>query len=245
MKQRSKEWFKARLGTPTASNFDRVVTAAGSPSEQSKGYMGRLICERIFNRSFEEPVDNKWIRHGLKYEEEAAFKFEAEAGLQTAPVGFVLSECKRWGCSPDRLIVGEKAALEIKCPSPQKHMEYLKFGPGKDYKQQVQGQMLVGGYDMVYFFSYFPGMPNIWIATKRDNKFINNMHEILVEFSKTLDAETRKVEEFYSKWEKVPEYVRALDVIDTLIPEEEYYKNEMGKIDQYSWNPGLGKPRKV
>lgn len=209
------------MGTPTASNFDRIVTASGSPSDQAKTYMSRLICERVFNRPFEEPVDNKWIRHGIKYEEEAAFKFEVEIKLETKPVGFVLSECKRWGCSPDRLIVGENAALEIKCPSPWKHMEYVKFGPGKEYKQQVQGQMLVGGYDTVYFFSYFPGMQCVWIETKRDNKFINSMREILVEFSKTLDAEIKKVEEFYGDFKNVSDYIHALRVINDLMPEEE------------------------
>ena len=220
MEQRSPEWFKARLGIPTASNFEKIITKAGSPSDQAHSYMSKLICERIFKRSFQEQLDVKWVRHGRKYEDEAVKQFEHATGFRTSPVGFVTSGCRRWGCSPDRLI-DAKTALEVKCPSPWRQLEYLMYGPGNNYKQQVQGQMLVGGYEKVYFFSYFPGMPFVIVETERDNKFIKSMEAILSEFSKTLDEETKKIEIFYTIWPNVSEYMKARLVIDEVMPEAE------------------------
>lgn len=215
MEQRSKEWFRARLGIPTASNFNKILTKSGGPSDQAQGYLCRLLCERLFERSFEESVDTKWMRHGRETEEEAAREFEAVSNERVERVGFVINEDGRWGCSPDRLIVGKDAAMEIKCPSPQKHMEYLVYGPGKDYKPQVQGQMLVGGYNFVYFFSYFPGMPPVLIKTERDKDFIGALRVALNVFSDHLDKKTKEM------LEKPIDYEKALSVISALMPDRE------------------------
>lgn len=215
MEQRSKEWFRARLGIPTASNFDKIITASGSPSQQAQSYMCRLIGERLLGRSLEEDISGlKWVAHGRAYENEAARQFEIVSGKVVAPVGFVTVHEGRLGCSPDRLIVGENAALEIKCPSPWKHIEYLLFGPGKEYKPQVQGQMLVGGYDIVYFFSYFPGMPSVFIEFRRDDKFIRLLHDALVSFNETMD---RRLKDF-AKFDPI-DCEMVLDVLSKLMPE--------------------------
>lgn len=211
MDQRSPEWFKARLGIPTASNFDKILTASGSPSSQAQSYLCRLLCERIFERSFEEYVDNKWMRHGRETEDEAAKEFEAVSNERVEGVGFIPGEDGRWGCSPDRLIVGKNAALEIKCPSPWKHLEYFVYGPGKEYKSQVQGQMFVGGYDFVYFFSYFPGMPYVLVKIERDEDYIEKLRVALTVFSQHLEKKANEMLTYPIDYEK------ALSVISTLM----------------------------
>lgn len=215
MDQRSPEWFAARLGVPTASNFDKIITASGAPSGQAQSYLCRLLCERIFDRSFEEHVDNKWMRHGRETEDAAAREFEVVSNERVESVGFVTTEDGRWGCSPDRLIVGKNAAVEIKCPSPWKHIEYMVYGPGKDYKQQVQGQMLVGGYDCIFFFSHFPGMPSVLLQNERDESFIEKLRIALRVFSDHLDKETAKMQS------RQIDYDTALAVISSLMPERE------------------------
>lgn len=215
MEQRSPEWFRARLGIPTASNFNKILTKSGTPSDQAQGYLSRLLCERLFERSFEEPVDTKWMRHGRDTEDEAAREFEAVSNERVERVGFVVTPDGRWGCSPDRLIIGKNAAVEIKCPSPWKHMEYFVYGPGKDYRPQVQGQMLVGGYDFVNFFSYFPGMPSVSILTERDEGFIGTLRLALDVFSKQLDKKTKEM------LASPIDYEKSLSVISALMPERE------------------------
>lgn len=217
MEQRTPEWRRARTGIPTASNFKKIITASGAPSDSAQGYMCRLIGERLLGRSLEEPIDHiKWVRHGIEFEDEAAAGFEAISNERVEPVGFVPAEDGRWGCSPDRLIAGKNAALEIKCPSPWKHIEYTLYGPGKDYKQQVQGLMLVGGYDMCYFFSYFPGMPSkIW-KYERDENFILKLRAALILFSKNLEREIEKIAEM-----DPIELDKVLNILSKLMPEEE------------------------
>ncbi|HEX8837682.1 MAG TPA: YqaJ viral recombinase family protein [Candidatus Acidoferrum sp.] len=215
MDQRSFEWFAARLGIPTASNFEKIITPAGAPSGQAQSYLCRLLCERIFDRRFDDQVDTKWMRHGRECEDEAAREFEAVSNERVEPVGFVLSECGRYGCSPDRLIVGKNAALEIKCPSPWKHVEHMIYGPGKDYKPQVQGQMFVGGYKMIYFFSYFPGMPPVLLQTERDEGFIEKLRIALKVFCDHLDKKTKEL------MARQINYDVALATISMLMPERE------------------------
>lgn len=216
MEQRSPEWRLARIGIPTASNFKKIITASGAPSDSAQSYMCRLIGERLLGRSLEEDISNlKWVRHGIEYEDEAVDEFEAISRERVAPVGFVLSDEGPWGCSPDRLLVNKNAALEIKCPAPWTHIEYTLYGPGKDYKQQVQGQMFVGGYDFSYFFSYFPGMPcKIW-RYERDESFISKLSAALILFSQNLEKAMKDIE----KMEPV-NLNMALDVLSQLMPEE-------------------------
>lgn len=215
MEQRTPEWRRARIGIPTASNFWKIITASGAPSDSACGYLCRLVGERVFGRSLEEPAFGKWIEHGIMWEDRAAIAWEELTGKKAEFAGLVMSENGLWGCSPDRLVAGENAAVEIKCPSPSKHIEYMLYGPGKDYKQQVQGQMLVGGYDHVYFFSYFPGMPSVSRKIKRNNDFILKLRGALTEFSKQIDEQ---VEEF--KKVGPVDYETALNVISVVLPEQ-------------------------
>lgn len=214
--QRSTEWHRARIGIPTASNFDKIITPAGAPSKSAQSYMFRLVAERIFERSLQDRVDNKWTRHGIFYEDEAAREFEAISNERVSLCGFIPSADKKWGCSPDRLICGKNAAVEIKCPAPWTHIEYTLYGPGTDYKQQVQGQMLIGGYDKVYFYSYFPGMQSKFWPYERDEKFIKVLRQALITFSENLE----KCYNDLIKMGKI-DFETALTVISNLMPEDE------------------------
>ena len=42
--QGSVEWFEARLGIPTASEFSRIVTPTGKLSASRHAYMGELLA---------------------------------------------------------------------------------------------------------------------------------------------------------------------------------------------------------
>lgn len=191
--QRTPQWQRLRMGMPTASSFDKILTSSGRASEQAQSYMCRLLAERIIGRPLDDIFPTKWMEHGSRFEGEALNKFEESCQQHVETVGFVTTDDGKWGCSPDGVIKPENAAVEIKCPSPWKQMQYLLYGRGKEYRTQVQGQMLVGEYDQVYFFSYFPGMPPVSILTPRDDKFINVLRSALLAFSEALDRETERV----------------------------------------------------
>ena len=197
--QNTKEWYEARLGKPTASQFDRIITANGRISTQWREYMGRLIAERVFQRPMNEKDMNFWMRRGKEFEAKAADVYARMTGETLEEVGFITTDDGLVGCSPDRLIIsndGKRRALEIKVPTPWKHMAYTLFGPGTDYYVQMQGQMYVAELDEVDFFSYNPGMPSSVYTMKRNAKFIKDLRNALKLFTEELDkfeAEARKL----------------------------------------------------
>lgn len=68
MKQRTAEWFQARLGRVTASNIDYVVnrTVKGLPTSKYEDYKIKLITERLtgqINPSYETQAMQWGVEH--------------------------------------------------------------------------------------------------------------------------------------------------------------------------------------
>lgn len=176
--QRSPEWFAARLGVPSASQFGKIITPTGKRSTQADGYLNRLVAEILTGKS-DQQEPNEAMARGTELEPEARSYYELIGGT-VEEVGFCLHE-DGFGCSPDGL-VGSQGLLEIKCPLPHTHVEYLRENalPGL-YVPQVQGQLLVTGREWCDFLSYHPDMKPLLIRVERDEKFIKTLHEALIE----------------------------------------------------------------
>lgn len=184
--QGTPEWLAIRKGKPTASNFDKIVTAAKCElSKSADSYINDLIGE-AFAPDFEPEFQGNWLtRRGNELEPQARLAFQVQTGLDVEQVGFVTHDNGILGCSPDALIKdgGEYfAGLEIKCPAPGTHVGYVRAGGLPDiYKQQVHGSMVVTGLRQWYFWSYFPGMqPHHVIVTWDD--YTSKMQETLFKF---------------------------------------------------------------
>jgi hypothetical protein len=140
--QGTEEWFKARLGIPSASNFNKIITPAKlEPSRSADGYINKLVAEWLTGKP-EETFQSEAMANGVITEEEArdfyAFKFDSDI----KQVGFCLEDAKRFGCSPDGLI-GDDGGLEIKCPTAGVHLGYLLANKVPlEYKLQVIGSLL-------------------------------------------------------------------------------------------------------
>ncbi|HEV2301511.1 MAG TPA: YqaJ viral recombinase family protein, partial [Stellaceae bacterium] len=180
--QGSARWYELRVGVPTASQFHRIVTPGGKLSKQARGYAFRLAAETLLGRSLESLAATEWMDRGKELEPEAVRMYEFDHDAATRPVGFVTTDDGRLGASPDRLVEGARAALEIKCPAPQTHLEYMLDGFGADYLPQVQGQLLVGEFDWVDRYSYHPEMPPVLARTGRDEAYIAILRAALAEF---------------------------------------------------------------
>src|SRR5258706_10804251 len=187
--QGSAEWLKLRLGIPTASMFHKILTPKTQRiSTQARGYAFRLVAEQILNESFSDLDYLEHVARGKELEPQAVQMFEFEQELSTEPVGFITTDDLRLGATPDRLIIGEAAALEVKCPAPWTHLEYLVDGFGADYMCQVQGQAYVGEFEYVCRYSFHPAMPPKLVKTPRDEAFIGNLRTALDEFCDMKDA---------------------------------------------------------
>ena len=111
MKQRSNEWFEARKGKLTASNFG---AALGISPYKSRN---KLFKEM---RGDSEPFKgNEMTAYGQEMEPVAIDDYECETGNLVQEVGFILHpDNSMIGASPDGLI-GDNGSIEVKCPWKQ------------------------------------------------------------------------------------------------------------------------------
>lgn len=182
VEQGSAEWLALRLGVPTASEFEKIITpATGKLSAASHAYAVRLVTERLLNRSLDDVSNLQWVERGKELEPAAVRLFEFQEGVKTKPVGFITTDDGMIGASPDRL-VGDDGLLEIKCPAPHTHMGYLLDGFGTAYRPQVQGQLFVTGRQCCIRMSYHPEMPLVIERIERDEPYIAKLGEALAAF---------------------------------------------------------------
>ena len=189
MEQRTEQWFRARAGRPTASEFSRIITACGDDSTQMYDYATELVAECI--RPDEVTfTGNRHTDRGEELEQEAGETFEALMGVTVEQVGFITRDDEVVGCSPDGLVYWNGApiaGLEIKCPLPKNHANHILANElPAEHKQQVHGSMAVTGLDYWYFMSYCQGMKPFILRVERDEyteKVSNALDRFLIFYS--------------------------------------------------------------
>lgn len=183
IEQGTPEWRSMRLGIPTASCFDRIVTPAkGELSAQSGTYLNELLAEWLSGAPGDS-FTSGWTERGTELEPEARayYAFERDADVQQ--VGFVFADSTRMvGCSPDGL-VADGGIVEFKCPKPSTHIGYLLAGSlPTTYRAQVQGSLMVTGREWCDFVSYCPALPTLIVRVERDVEFIVRLRAALAAF---------------------------------------------------------------
>lgn len=170
--QRSAPWYAARRGIPTCSRFDQILTAVtGKPSASQSKLIDELLAESLcpVEEALPEYVSPE-MEAGMRLEAEGrcAFEFEFAGGAPVRDVGFILSDCGRFGGSPDAL-VGDDGGVEIKCPQGSAQIGYIREGvlPAA-YRLQLHGYMIVTGRKWWSFFSYARHLPRFHLRIERD-----------------------------------------------------------------------------
>lgn len=162
MVQYSTEWWEARKGLPSASNFDKIITPNGKASTQQEGYINELIGD-IFaldpNAMTERPM-NAAMRHGTNCEPRARAWYAMRHNIEPQMVGGIQDDLGRFWSSPDA-ILGDDGLLELKCPQAKTHTSYLLAGPvlPPEYRPQCHAHLFISGRPWVDFVSYCDGMP--------------------------------------------------------------------------------------
>lgn len=190
--QGSEEWKAVRVGVPSASNFDKIVTTKGEPSKQAQKYMYQLAGERVSGIR-EEGFQNDAMKRGVELEAEARSEYELIESLEIQQVGFCFDDLKRYGCSPDGL-VGKQGMVQFKCPLLSTHIGYLIDGTfPMDYFQQVQGELFVTGRKWTDFVSYYPGLKRFKVRVERNEEFISKLKTELDKFCNELEKTVEKI----------------------------------------------------
>ena len=189
--QGSEEWLAARLGIPTATGFENIVTATGKKSASYIKYMAELIEESILGGG--DTFKSGFMERGNQLEPQARAAYEFLTGNDVIQVGSVyLNEDREIMVSPDGLIPSLKKGLEIKCPKMSTHIRYLlEGGVPAEYVIQVQANLWVTGYETWDFVSYCPEYQKqtLYLFTAaRDEKLMKAFDEHIPQFVKTLKA---------------------------------------------------------
>lgn len=195
--QRTPEWFAARLGKATASNFGNVLAAKTTAAYRN--YRVRLALERLTGKQ-EDAFQSDAMKQGTEREPLARIAYEALTGNLVEEVGFCLHDTLDCGASPDGLIDAVRG-LEIKCPTPGKHCEYLRAkAEPPEYTAQIQGCMWITErteWDFVSFCPEFPENAQLIVRTiKRDDAYIEKLADAVESFMEEVAAEVEAIRSF-------------------------------------------------
>lgn len=180
--QNTPEWFEARRGIATASNFAAIL--AKGEGKTRRTYMLKLAGEIITGEPAESFSNEHTDRgHAMEGEARELYAFSSPTPLER--VGFIKNG--RMGCSPDSLI-GDDGGLEIKTKLPHLLIELMlknEFPP--EHKAQVQGTLLVTGRQWWDLSVYWRGMPPFVIRAQRDEPYIQSLRTEIDRFNSDLD----------------------------------------------------------
>ena len=181
VEQNSPEWFKARLGIPTASAFGKIITSTGKASTKSGDYMNTLLAEWLAGEPLESWEGNQWTERGHELEQDARSYYEMTNDVDVEQVGFITNDLA--GCSPDGL-VGTNGGFECKCPSPGIHVKYLLGNKvPATYYPQVMGSLWITEREWWDFESFHPVLDKMIIRVHRDEEYIGLMIDAMQKFT--------------------------------------------------------------
>ncbi len=188
MEQGSAEWFAARAGLPTASQFATVLAkgrAKGEPSKTRQTYLYKLAGERLTG----EPMDsfsNRHMERGHEMEPQARQFYAFLRDVEPEQVGFVTNHDA--GASPDSLVASD-GMLEIKTKLPHLMLEAHERGefPPEHYAQ-CQGQLWVADREWCDLICYWPRMKPLIVRTYRDDLYLKQLAAAVGIFNDELGA---------------------------------------------------------
>lgn len=196
VEQGTPEWYEARLGIPTASEFQTILAKgkkSGEPGVGRRTYLYKLAGERL-TRLPMESYTNDHMERGKLMEAEARDHYAFVTDHEPMQVGFLRRGDV--GASPDSLI-GDDGLLEIKTKLP--HLQIAVLEEGKvpnEHIAQLQGQLWVSGRAWVDFVSYWPGLPAFIKRVERDEEAIATIKVAVDEFNVDLAALVERIQNY-------------------------------------------------
>jgi len=196
--QGTPEWFNARAGVITASNFAEIRRRLksgpnkGDYTSAARDYAFRVAIERISGRPLEEDYTPWQAKRGMELESDARSLHAFTVGLDVEPTGLVRTDDDVFGASADGLI-GDDGGAEYKCLLDVAKIRNIIFASDvSDYMDQIQGGMWITGRLWWHFCLYVPQLKDckrdLTIhEVKRDDDYIEAMERDLVEFSSVVD----------------------------------------------------------
>jgi hypothetical protein len=159
--QRSEAWATLRLGRLTGSSAsDMLATVKSGEAAARRNLRVRLALERVTQRSGERGFISGPMQDGIDREDAARAHYEALTGNLIQSTGFIEHDTLMAGCSLDGHFGDFEGIVEIKCPTPAVHLEYLETGlVPTDYQRQVTHNLWITGAQWCDWLSFHPDFP--------------------------------------------------------------------------------------
>lgn len=203
IKQRTEEWYAARLGKFTASNFCQLMAKSfdrSSPwSKSAINYIQDLALQIHLNK-YTLRQNNDATRWGMRNEDKALQEFSNSSGFRIVDPGFLLHPMfKDVGATPDAVVIENNQTenlilAQVKCPYSQKnHFHYSRKIQDAStlkhcrsaYHWQIQGEIWVTGALHSYFVSFDPrlfGSQRLhYVKIERDQQAIDQLEKVIPE----------------------------------------------------------------
>lgn len=194
MEQGTHEWEQARLGIPTASQFNRIMTSKTmNPSSAQAKYRAELLAEWLLGQPL-DAASTAFMERGQTEEAEARRYYEFERDVEVQRVGFLSRDDGKVGGSPDGL-VGLAGGLEIKVLEAKNHVLAM-LGEFDDYRHQVQGYLYLTGREWWDVLFYNGSLPSVIHRFERHEEYIEALSEELDAFVGQLDADKERLREY-------------------------------------------------
>ena len=187
------EWHTEKLGVPSSSHMDCIITPGGKPSKQKEGYLYTLAAERISGMSAPS-YQSQAMADGLEKEAKSRLLYELMFDVEVEQVGVIYqNEDRKYLASPDG-IINREYGLELKNVLPKTQVKYLLDGKlPSEYIVQVQASIFISGFTRWDFMSVSEGLPPLIIEVKRDDKFCAALKVELESFCEELNQVTDKL----------------------------------------------------
>ncbi len=190
------DWFKLRMGIPTASELGNLLTPEFElrKGEMPKSYAYSKVAEAWAGKPL--ITTGNWnTEQGEILEGEGIPWYQLEYDKKIKQVGFITTDDGGCGCSPDGLIEGDECGIEIKCPSAPVHVKYLVNGAlPKEYAAQVMGSMFVTGFKKWIFVSYRRGFPALVLEIHRDEQAMSMIRAAINQFHADFDRAMERIQ---------------------------------------------------
>lgn len=187
--QKSPEWYRVRMGIPTASMFGTVMAKGAGKTRDS--YMRKLAGEILSDVPMES-YTNEDMERGIAQEPELRARYAFLHDAEITEVGFIKNGNK--GCSPDGL-VGDDGMVQFKSAAPHVMVEVLLDGgvPAK-HLPQCQGELWIAEREWTdLVIGSAPKMPLFVQRIYRDERYIQRITGEVADFNIELREMVEKI----------------------------------------------------
>ena len=166
------ELLNRKRGMFTASEFFRLMTYEDKGVHLPKGAMSYAKTKAV--QMLTEPQETQGftssaMQWGIDNELKAVAELEQKLDITFSCTGENQSFIQLnddIGCTPDGISHDNKTGVEVKCPNSETHFDYCQLMNREDFKQccidyywQVQGTLMITGFEHWHFISYDPRYP--------------------------------------------------------------------------------------